>query len=577
MKKKVIAMLLACVMTLSVLAGCGGKDSGASTSSGSETSDAEADNAGSDAKADESGTSGSSGEVTDFTMFITMPGSEINSDNEIAQMIADKWGVKIKETWLTGQTAAEATGTLIASGEYPDFVDTDDMSQLVDAEALIPLDDYIDQYPEFRDTWFTPEEWDKFRQPDGHIYWINPFGNTMGESTTTTHNDEAFWIQVRVLEWAGYPDIQTMDDYFKVLEDYIAANPTMEDGTQNIAYTILCEDWRYFCLENAGQFLAGYPNDGSVLVDKETLTIGDYNTSEDTKKYLQKLNEEYNKGFVDPESFTQTYDEYIAKLSTGRVLGMIDQWWDFAYTVNDVFKQQGLDAKGCNYVPLGLTTEAGMENRWHTFDDTVNQASGVAISVDCEDPDKAFKFIVDCAMDQELHDLRYWGVEGVDYEVDENGLFYRTDEQRLQWADTSYQASHRCQYSYMPQWGGTSRDGKNANKPEEQPSEFQNDMAQPLKDCLAAYGAGNYVDMIGSVVETNGPWFPMYSYSNNFTTETPGGVAWAKMGEIKHEYLPKVVMAADFDAAWEEYMGVYSSCKPEDFLGEMQEILDTFK
>ena len=102
-------------------------------------------------------------------------------------------------------------------------------------------------------------------------------------------------------------------------------------------------------------------------------------------------------------------------------------------------------------------------------------------------------------------------------------------------------------------------------------------MAQPLKDCLAAYGADNYVDMIGSVVETNGPWFPMYSYSNNFTTETPGGIAWAKMGEIKHEYLPKVVMAADFDAAWEEYMGVYSECKPEDFLSEMQAILDTFK
>ena len=65
--------------------------------------------------------------------------------------------------------------------------------------------------------------------------------------------------------------------------------------------------------------------------------------------------------------------------------------------------------------------------------------------------------------------------------------------------------------------------------------------------------------------------------SNNFTTETPGGVAWTKMGEVKHEYLPKVVMASDFDAAWEEYMEVYSSCKPEDFLGEMQEILDTFK
>lgn len=576
MKKKVVSMLLAVTMIASVLAGCGGKDADVSSDTGSQTESSGSSEGSSDSSA-ESSTSDTPVEVTDFTMFITMPGSEINSDNEIAQMIADKWGVKIKETWLTGQTAAEATGTLIASGEYPDFIDSDDMAQLVDAGALLPLDDYIDQYPEFRDTWFTQEEWDKFRQPDGHIYWINPFGNTMGESTATTHNDEAFWIQVRVLEWAGYPDIQTMDDYFKVLEDYMEANPTMEDGTPNIAYTILCEDWRYFCLENAGQFLAGHPNDGSVLVDSETLTIGDYNTSEDTRKYLQKLNEEYNKGFVDPESFTQTYDEYIAKLSTGRVLGMVDQWWDFAYTVNDVFKQQGLDAKGCNYVPLGLTTEAGMENRWHTYDDTVNQASGVAISVDCEDPDKAFKFIVDCAMDQELHDLRYWGVEGVDYQVDENGLFYRTDEQRLNWADTSYQASHRCQYSYMPQWGGTSRDGINANKPEEQPSEFQLDMAQPLKDCLTAYGADNYVDMIGSVVETNGPWFPMYSYSNNFTTETPGGVAWTKMGEIKHEYLPKVVMASDFDAAWDEYMEVYSSCKPEDFLSEMQAILDTFK
>ncbi len=544
MKKRLAATLLASAMVTSVLSGCGNKTDGG---------------------------------TTEFSMFITMPGSEINSDNEIADMIAEKWGVKIKETWLTGQTASEATGTLIASGEYPDYIDSDDMSLLVDAGALIPLDDYIDQYPEFKETWFTEDEWEKFRQPDGHIYWINPFGNTMGESTATTHNDEAFWIQVRVLEWAGYPDIQTLDEYFKLLEDYVAANPTMEDGTPNMPYTILCEDWRYFCLENAGQFLAGYPNDGSVIVNKANMTIEDYNTSEDTKLYLKKLNEEFNKGMIDPEFATQTYDEYISKLSTGRVLGMVDQWWDFAYTVNDVFKQQGLDKVGCNYVPLGLTTKTGMENRWHTYDDTVNQASGVAITVDCKDPDKAFKFLVDCAMDQELHDLRFWGVKGVDYDVDENGLYYRTDEQRMNWADTSYQASHRCQYSYMPQWGGTSRDGINANKPEEQPSEFQLDMAEPLKNCFAAYDCDTYPDMIGSVVETNGPWFPMYSYSNNFTTDTPGGVAWTKMGEVKHEWLPKVVMAADFDATWDEYMAKYNDCKPEDFLGEMQAILDTFK
>ncbi len=573
MKKKIVSALLAMGMVMSLLAGCGGNAGGsaATTDSGTTETATKSDDGGSAEATTEPG------EVTEFTMFITMPGSEINDDNEIAQMIADKWGVKVKETWLTGQTASEATGTLIAGGEYPDFIDSDEMNLLIDADALIPLDDYIDQYPEFRDTWFTPEEWDKFRQPDGHIYWINPFGNTMGESKATTHNDEAFWIQVKVLEWAGYPKIETMDQYFDVLEGYIAEHPTMEDGTENIAYTILCEDWRYFCLENAGQFLAGYPNDGSVIVNKSNMTIEDYNTSEDTKLYLKKLNEEYNKGFVDPESFTQTYDEYIAKLSTGRVLGMVDQWWDFAYTVNDSFKQTGLDLKGCNYVPLGLTTKPGMENRWHTYDDTVNQASGIAITTDCKDPDKAFKFLVDCAMDQELHDLRFWGVEGVDYTVDANGLYERSPEQRQNWADTSYQASHRCQYSYFPQWHGTSRDGKNANKPEEQPSEFMSDMAEPLKKCFDAYGHTTYPQFIGSVQETNGPWFPMYSFSNNFTTETPGGVAWAKMGECKHEWLPKVVMAKDFDKGWGEYMAAYEACKPEDFLKEMQDILDTFK
>ena len=577
MKKKVVATMLVSAMAASMLAGCGSSDStSTSTSDSSADSSAASSETKSDASAD-TASDAAPGEITEFSYFITMPGSEKNDDNEIAQIIAEKTGVKVKETWLTGQTASEATGTLIAGGEYPDFIDSDEMAMLLDADALIPLDDYIDQYPEFRDAWFTPEEWEKFRQPDGHIYWINPFGNTYGEKKTTEHGGEAFWIQVRVLEWAGYPTIKTMDQYFDVLEAYMEANPTMEDGTENIAYTILCEDWRYFCLENAGQFLAGNPNDGSVIVNTSTMTVEDYNVSDDTIAYFRKLNEEYNKGFVDPESFTQTYDEYIAKLSTGRVLGMVDQWWDFAYTVNDVFKQQGLDLKGCNYVPLGLTTEEGMENRWFDYTDTVNQASGIGITVDCEDPDKAFKFLVDITMNQELHDLRFWGVEGVDYLVDENGLYYRTDEMRMRCADTAYKASHMCDYSYFPQWSGTSMDGKNAMNPKEQPSEFMNGMAKPLVDCFNAYGVTTYPGMIGSVKDDRGPWYPMYSYSNNFTTETAGGLAWAKMGETKHEWLPKVVMAADFDKTWAEYMDAYNACKPEDFIAEMQEILDTFK
>ena len=219
MKKKVVSMLMASCMIIAALSGCG---SGGNSSEGTS-----ADN------------SGSKDGVKEFTAFFSVPHAEINEDNEIQQIIAEKTGVKVKETWLTGQTAEEAVGTLIAGGEYPDFVDAGDGSvQMYEAGALVALDDYIDKYPNIKE-FFTDQEWDSLRQSDGHIYWIPQFSNIYGEERVCAHNDEAFWIQTRVLEWAGYPQIHTMDQYFDLIEKYYAENPTMEDGTANIPYTIL--------------------------------------------------------------------------------------------------------------------------------------------------------------------------------------------------------------------------------------------------------------------------------------------------------------------------------------------------
>ena len=554
-RRKLISVLLAATMMAAMFAGCG------------------SDAASTDAKENADGADSTEADgVTEFTAFFSVPGSEINDDNEIQQIIADKTGVKVKETWLTGQTAEEAVGMMITGGELPDFIcGGSGQSQLYDADVLVALDDYLDDYPNIKN-FFTQQQWDQLRQDDGHIYWIPQFSNIKGEEKVCTHNDEAFWIQARVLKWADYPEIRTMDQYFDLIERYNEANPTMEDGTENIPYTILCDDWRYFCLENAPQFLDGYPNDGSCIVDPETLTVIDYNTTDTAVKYFQKLNEEYQKGIVDPESFTQTYDEYIAKLSTGRVLGMIDQWWDFAYTAGDAIKQAGLDAQGCDYIPLPITIDESVKNQWHCSGGVLNVSDGLAITTSCEDVEAALQF-VDDLLSQDIHNLRFWGVEGVDYNVDDNGEFYRTEEQRTRAVDTAYKASHTCTYSYFPQYSGTSDDGINANKPDGQANEFFDGLNDDVKEAFSAYGAETYVDMIGTN-EAPGAWYPMWSYSNSFTTDTEGGMAWNKIGEIKHEYLPQVVMAKDFDAAWAEYMDAYNSCDPGAFIGELQTELD---
>ena len=128
--KKLTAILMTSVFAAGMLAGCGG---GGNSEGSTGTSSA-----------------GEDGGIREYTAFFAVPGTEINDDNVVQQKIAEITGAKVKETWLTGQTASEAVGTMIAGGEYPDIIDgSDGRQQLIDAGALIPLEDYLESgdYP----------------------------------------------------------------------------------------------------------------------------------------------------------------------------------------------------------------------------------------------------------------------------------------------------------------------------------------------------------------------------------------------------------------------------------------------
>lgn len=512
--------------------------------------------------------------IKEFTAFFDISGTEADEDNEIMELIAQKIGARCREQWLVGKSSEEAIASYIASGEYTDFISGD--VSLYEAGALIPIDQYWDDYPNIRD-YMSAEKWDRFRQPDGHIYWIPQFGIAHDQSEEVLHEGEAFWIQTRVLKWAGYREIRTLDEYFDLLEAYVAANPVMEDPfhpgemMENIPFTILCDDWRYFCLENPPQFLDGYPNDGSCMVDAETQTVLDYNTSATARQYFKKLNEEYHKGMIDQEFFTQNYQEYLQKLASGRVLGMVDQWWQFAYSVNSSLEK--MTAQGCGYVPLPITIDREKRNQWHIRRGAeINTADGIAITVSCEDIEGAMKFINDL-LDEEILKLRYWGVEGKDYEIDENGVYYRTQEQRNAARDPGYVSSHYCMYAFFPRIEGMLSDGINAFSPEYQVDEFFDALVPDVKECLLAYGCKNYVDMLGTNDEP-GPWYPMYSYSDMLSLDSEAGRVWELMNRVKKEYLPRVVMTDDFDAMWQQYMEHYEACEPDIFFAEMQRELE---
>ena len=529
--KLIISMLLTGVVSLSLLAGCG-----------SQTK--------------ETSSNGSNGKVKEFSAFFAVAGKEIPDNDRVKNVIAEKIGAKVNEQWLTGQTAKERIGVMIAGGEYPDFIEGGEGTQaLVDAGALIPLEDKIDKYPNIKN-YLTANEWEQLRKPDGHIYYIQQFGKTRGKDSQVQHRDEAFWIQKAVLEWANYPQIKTVDQYFDLIEKYKAANPTI-NGQPTIGFDILCDDWRYFCLENPPQFVAGYPNDGKAIIDKATLTAKNYNTIPEAQKYFKKLNEEYNKGVIDPETFTLSYDQYKSKLSTGRVLGMVDQQWEFE-DAEKALKQQHMDEK--TWVPLGLTLDANVKSQYRT-QPAFNTGSGLGITTSCKDVDGALKVINDLLSNDVLA-LRWWGEKDKDYKVDDKGVFYMTDEQRENYRNQDWMQANQCRYAYFPQYAtGYFDDEINCIWPEQQQGEFEATLSDDDKKVLSGYGYKKWTDFLNVPAEKNEPWYPIYSATGSWSADDPQNMAMLKMDEVKKKWLPKVVMVgtSDFDSTWNEYQSTLST------------------
>lgn len=490
-----------------------------------------------------------------FTAFHAVPGTEVPDDNRMLRKIAEKIGAWAKVTWLTGQTADERIGIMIAGGEYPDLITgSTGTPSLIEANALIAIDEYWDNYPNIKN-YLSEADWNKVRHSDGHIYLIPQFGIIKGKEMATEHWDEAFWIQKKVLIWANFPQIKTMDQYFDLIEDYMKEHPTTADGQETVGFTMSTEDWRYFGVENPPLFLTGYPNDGACIIDPETITAIDYNTIPEAYQYYKKMNEAYNRKLVHPETYTMSYDQYISLLSTGRVLGTLDQFWNFNTAV------EALEAQGKfedTYVPLPITIDGERVDRWHS-PAALDVSNGLSITKSCKDIEGALQFINDL-LDDEITKMIYWGEEGVDYMVDENGVFYRTEEQRSNIRNTDWVTQNMVSsaYAYFPHYEGLFDDGINAIDPNQQPGEYYDSLEPVEKELLDGYGYKTFLEFLSPSLP-NEPWYPMWSYTNTWTTDTDYGKARAKITELKHEYLPRAMMASpeEFEDIWEEYMEVY--------------------
>ena len=207
-------------------------------------------------------------------------------------------------------------------------------------------------------------------------------------------------------------------------------------------------------------------------------------------------------------------------------------------------------------MPFGLTLDENVKGEYCSrlgF----NTSTGMGITISCKDVEGALQFMNDI-LDPEIVTLCNWGEVDIDYQIGEDGVFYRTEEQRKQAKNPSWSRENLCSYSYFPHYGGMMMDGINAVLPDEQPKEYYDNLNDLDREIMDAYGYEKWTDFSNCAKE-NSDWFPLYTATNTWTSDTDYGVARENMTKLKHKWLPKLILAPveKYDSLWESYMKLY--------------------
>lgn len=535
-----------------LLTGCGGGNN-AATNTGSGTG-----NQGQSGSGQETG----GVEPFEISVFKAEAGQQPTSDNKIYKKIKDELGVSFKWEFLAGDKN-QKLGVMIAGSDYPDLITAD--TKLTAAGAVIPLEDLIEEHaPNLKKHY--EKYWNMMKDPeDGHIYWLPNYGAYNGEVASTWYSGPAFWIQKAVLKEFGYPTPKTLDEYFDLIEQYKEKYPTI-DGSPTIGFEILNYDWKNWGLMNPPQHLIGHPNDGGVVVKDGVAEI--FADKDYAKQYYQKLNEINAKGLLDKEAFTQNFDQYMAKLSTGTVLGMFDQQWNFNAAQDSLVTQGKIER---TYVGFPLVFDPATKD-YYRDRPALNLNNGFGITVNAKDPVKILK-VLDELIQEDWQKLFTWGVEGEDFEVNAEGRYVRNQEQRDNAADATWRLANKAEayFGTAPKMEGYFSDG-NATDAANQPEEYQAGIRPFDKEVLDAYGINSYVDFFSSPPE-NPVYYPAWSV--DLIEGSAAKIANTKLGELSTKYLPRAILAepGEFDSVWGEYASEIGKVDVKAYEDRVNEVL----
>lgn len=345
-----------------------------------------------------------------YSLFLDIPWAPMDvwGNDHTSQMITELTGVSFE---VTKAQDANHLNLLIASGEYPDAIFTFRNRHMYEnTEISQPWNELIPLYaPEFMDL-IDESSVLAATKEDGNFY------------TLYTHmRDEAYWadptapvsygepdlmMRSDIMEAIGNPTIESLDDFYNALvsvkEMYPDFTPYLQPAVNASAIMGWMDaDFNYsdFAVDENGKLYM-------PILDREKM-----------EAYLAFENKLVREGLMSVEGLTYDFEKQKQAILAGKVFATAAQIYDV-----DLFNAD-LAATGNEelfYVALDKPL---------TYEGEIQYApvyvspgfAGLYITTACENPERLIQ-LMEFMRSPEGDRLTQWGVEGLDYELNEDGL-----------------------------------------------------------------------------------------------------------------------------------------------------------
>ena len=418
--KKITALLLASVMAISTLAGCGSSDEPAAEDTAADTKVEES--ADTDAKAEETaGITFPLEEPYEVDVYV-MPGNDEMSfeDTAIFKHMEEMTNVKMNVTNLTLEAFDTTITTEFATGDYPDVlikcnIGGEKAADYGEQGILIDLLDYKEYMPNYTGILDERNLWNNALAEDGSLYAFGEIGQQSAYSPW-------MWINTTWLEKAGMDMPTNPEEFYEVLK-YFKENDMDGDGDPNneIPFAALSADifrlqniFPYYGIRLIGQW-------GGDSMNEDASAYEYYPVTEKYKEAVRWMAKFYEEGLLWDQTFTSSLDVLAGRIQSGEVtVGCMPEW--------DIERWMG------KYDPAkedNLCLQYEIMPPWEgiKIPSSCGYSDGAAVITDaCEHPEIMVAWL-DYLYSEEGSLIAGYGTEGDTYDlVDGNKIKMRTAE-----------------------------------------------------------------------------------------------------------------------------------------------------